>query len=280
MFRRRRAEPAPPPSKPESWRSYDSVAEAYDRVRTPVHEAPARDLVALAGPPPGGRVLDVGTGTGVAAVPALEAVGPQGLVVGIDPAIEMLRLARARGVSTVAGAEAIDLPFRDATFDTVLANFVIFFFTRYDTAMFDMVRVLRPGGSLGVTTWAGREDEFTRTWRSVAESFATKEMLEDARRTAVPWEDHFSQPARLEEAFRAARLRDVRVERRTYRSRMSIEEYLAGRETSALGRFLRHLLGEALWERFRGRLEEEFRSRFADPLGDNSEVLLAVGIKP
>jgi ubiquinone/menaquinone biosynthesis C-methylase UbiE len=280
MFRRRRTEAALRPSNHGDWRSFGSVAEAYDRVRTPVHEAPARDLVALVAPPPGGRVLDVGTGTGVAAVPALEAVGPHGLVVGIDPAVEMLRLARSRGISRVAGAEAIDLPFRVATFDTVLANFVIFILTRYDTALFDMVRVLRPGGSLGVTTWAGREDEFTRTWREVAESFATKEMLEDARRKAMPWEDHFSQPSRLDDALRAAGLRPVRIEQRSYRSSMSIESYLAGRETGAMGRFLRHLLGETLWERFRSRVEEEFRTRFADPLGDTSEVLLGVGAKP
>jgi ubiquinone/menaquinone biosynthesis C-methylase UbiE len=278
MFRRRRTEAVPPRS--EDWRSFDPVAEVYDRVRAPVHDAPARDLVALVAPPSGGRVLDVGTGTGVAAVPALEAVGSTGLVVGVDPAVEMLRLARARGISSLAGAEAIDLPFRDATFDTVLANFVIFILTSYDTALFDMVRVLRSGGSVGVTTWGGREDEFTRTWREVAESFATKELLEDARRKAMPWEDHFSQPSRLEDALRTARLRDVRVEQRSYRSTMSIEEYLAGRDTGGMGRFLRHLLGESLWERFRSRVEEEFRTRFADPIGDTSDVLLGMGVKP
>jgi hypothetical protein len=70
------------------------------------------------------------------------------------------------------------------------------------------------------------------------------------------------------------------VERRQYRSEMTIDDYLAGRETSALGRFLRRLLGEALWSRFREQVAEEFRRQFGDPIGDTNEVLLAIGTKP
>jgi ubiquinone/menaquinone biosynthesis C-methylase UbiE len=161
-----------------------------------------------------------------------------------------------------------------------MASFVIFFLTKYDTALYDMVRVLKPGGRLGVTTWAGRGDEFTRVWRQVAESFATKEMLDDAARKAVPWEDRFSDPTQLQEALRDAGLRGTEVARREYRSTSSITDYLAGRETSAVGRFLRQMLGEALWPRFQTRVEEEYRARFTDPIGDSNDVLIAVGTKP
>jgi len=280
MSRRRKATPTRSPAAERDWRSFDEVAETYDRVRTPVHEPPARDLVAAVAPPAAGRVLDVGTGTGVAAAAAIEAVGSDGVVVGIDPSAAMLRLAQSKGVTRVAAAEAIDLPFRDGAFDAVVASFVIFFFTRYETALFDMIRVLRPGGLLGVTTWGSRDDMFNRAWRGVAESFATKDMLDDAAQKAVPWEDHFSDPNRLEESLRRAGLRAVQVERRQYRSEMTIDDYLAGRETSALGRFLRRLLGEALWSRFREQLAEEFRRQFGDPIGDTNEVLLAIGTKP
>jgi ubiquinone/menaquinone biosynthesis C-methylase UbiE len=261
------------------WRSYDAVAETYARVRAPVHQPPALDLVAELGPPPGGRVLDVGTGTGVAARAALEAVGPDGMVVGIDPSMGMLRRARDQGLSGAVAAQAVDLPFRDGSFDAVMANFVIAFFTKYDTALFDMVRVLRTGGKLGVTAWAGRDDEFTRTWKEVAEAFATKDMLRDAARKAVPWEERFSDPKRLEETLRDATLRSVEVHQRQYRSTTSIEDYLAGRETSVLGRFLRDMLGDALWNRFRERVAEEFRRRFSDPIGDTNDVLIAVGVR-
>lgn len=261
------------------WRSYDHVADIYDRVRTEFHARPAADLLGAMAPPAGGRVLDVGTGTGAAALAATKAVGPEGLVVGIDPSMEMLDRARARGARVVA-AQALDLPFRDAAFDAVVASFVIFFFTRYETALHDMVRVLRPGGKLGVTTWGGTEDEFRRTWRGVAESFVGKDLLKDAIRRAAPWEERFSDPGRLKESLRDAGLRHVDVHRSDYRHSWSIDDYLAGRETSAAGRFLRDMLGDASWERFRQRVSEEFRGRFSDPIGDTSDVLLAIGTKP
>ena len=55
------------------WRSYDGVAEVYERVHAPRFVAVARDLLALAGVSAGARVLDVGTGTGVAAAAAAAA---------------------------------------------------------------------------------------------------------------------------------------------------------------------------------------------------------------
>jgi ubiquinone/menaquinone biosynthesis C-methylase UbiE len=277
MFRRGSRPPGPPLAP--DWRSYDQVAETYDRVRVPVHEGPARDLVALVQPPPGGRVLDVGTGTGVAAAAAAEAVGPGGLVVGIDPSLPMLGLARDRGIRVLA-SRAIDLPFADATFDTVVASFVIFFFPRYETGLFDMSRVLRPRGRLGVTTWGTRDDEFSTTWRQVAEGYAPRELLRGAIQKVAPWEELFSDPSRLTDTLRTAGLREVDVQARNYRTTQSIEDYLAGRETSAQGRFLKDSLGPDLWDRFRQRVEAEFRSRFADPLGDTVDVLIGVGTKP
>jgi ubiquinone/menaquinone biosynthesis C-methylase UbiE len=274
MARKRRLTASAPPAPAKDWRSYDEVAETYDRVRGPVHEAPSRDLVAAAGLPDGGRLLDVGTGTGLAARSVAN-----GMAVGVDISIGMARIARAQGLQRVALAAAIDLPFRDATFDVVVSAFVLHLVPKYETALFDMARVLKRGGSLALATWVAADDEFTRTWRTIAESFATREMLADAQRKAAPWADLLSDPRRVEEVLRAAGLRDVRVERRTYRTDNSIDDYLVGRETTAIGRFLEQMLGPALWERFRTRVEEEFRSRFRDPIGDSNEVLISAGSK-
>ena len=280
MFRRRRQTPrAQAPTVRPDWRSYDSVAEDYERVRTTVHEPPARDLVALLAASAASRVLDVGTGTGVAAAAAREA-NPDAVVVGVDRSVPMLRLARARGVERLAAVDAIDLPFRDGTFDAVSLVFVLHLVTRPETVLYDVDRVLRHDGRLGIATWGGGDDEFTRTWRAIAESYATKEMLADALERAAPSRDRFSDRGKLQETLRVAGLRDVRVEERTYRSTVSIEDYLVGRETTVLGRFLREMLGERLWERFRERVRDEFRARFREPLGDSNEVLLAVGVKP
>jgi phosphatidylethanolamine/phosphatidyl-N-methylethanolamine N-methyltransferase len=274
MIRRSKAPTAANTRASRDWRSYDEVAEAYDRVRSPVHGAPAADLVAAVRLPQDGLLLDVGTGTGLAAR-SVEA----GLAVGVDISLGMARVAQARGLRRVAVAAAIDLPFRDGTFDAVVSAFVLHLVPKYETALFDMARVLRRGGNLGLATWVAADDEFTRTWREVAESFATKEMLADAQRKAAPWALQFSDPERIEEILRAAGFRDVRVEKRTYRSDVTIDDYLTGRETTAIGRFMKEMLGAALWERFRSRIDEEFRSRFRDPIGDTNEVLLTVATR-
>ena len=73
------------------WRTYDDVAETYERVHATRFAEVARDLVEQMRLTDGARVLDVGTGTGVAAQVAADA-GAQ--VVGIDESLGMLRVAR------------------------------------------------------------------------------------------------------------------------------------------------------------------------------------------
>jgi ubiquinone/menaquinone biosynthesis C-methylase UbiE len=243
---------------------------------------PAADLVKLLGISAGARVLDVGAGTGAATRVAARAAEPGGIVVGIDPSVPMLAQARQEGGASYARAVAIDLPFRDGTFGYILANFVVSHFPSYQTALFDMMRVLARGGRMGVTAWGSSEgqDEFTRAWRGLAEDFAEAEILSDVAQRALPWGEHFAQPAWMKDTLHEAGLRDIWVERREYRFEMTAEEYLTGREISSLGRFLRQTLGDELWEVFRQRAREAFSERFPPAFNDFREVVLAVGHKP
>ncbi len=197
--------------------------------------------------------------------------------------MEMLRLAaREAGGPVYAAATAIDLPFLGGTFSHIVANFVIMHFPKYDTALFDVLRVLARGGRMGVTTWGPSDDrdEFHAAWREVAEGFAEPEILSDARKRALPWEELFSDKNKLKEVLHDAGLRDIWVEKRDYRFEMSADDYLTGRETTALGRFLRQMLGEELWELFRRRARDVFAQRFPSRINDFREVILAVGHKP
>jgi ubiquinone/menaquinone biosynthesis C-methylase UbiE len=272
---------APAKTPADDWRSYDEVAADYERVHAPLTRQPAADLLALAGARAGERVLDVGAGTAVGVELAGRSVSPGGLAIGVDPAVEMLVVARrARPGALVAGAEAINLPFREATFDVVTANFTLAYFTKLDTGLFDLVRVLRPGGRLAASAWAAGEDELTRTWRQLAEEAVGREILTTGLADEAPWAKRLSDAARLEATLRDSGLRPVRVERREYRMSLSREDYLVGQETEAAGRFVRMMLGPALWESFRERARRAFAERFPEQLVDLRDVLLGVGTKP
>jgi ubiquinone/menaquinone biosynthesis C-methylase UbiE len=261
----------------DDWRSYDRTAETYERVHGPRLADPARDLAKLAGVTAGAEVLDVGTGTGVVASVARERGAS---ATGIDPSEGMLRVARsAHPQARFAVAEAIDLPFRDHTFDRVLGGFVLAHFAKVETALFDIMRVTRPGGVVGFTTWTDGRDAFTDAWRELVSTVVPDDLLEPTMDKAIPNHDRFTSRAAVEEALIDAGLRHVRTEPAQYEWRYGRDEYIDGLTVWATGRFVREMLGEEAWEPFLERVRATFAARFPDPLHDRRDVLLAIGTK-
>ena len=113
------------------------------------------ELVRRVGVGVGEDVLDVACGTGNV---ALRAARAGGRVTGVDITPELFEagrlLADDAGVSVewVEG-DAEDLPFEDASFDLVLSTFGVMFAPRHQVAADELVRVLRPGGRLGICSW-------------------------------------------------------------------------------------------------------------------------------
>jgi ubiquinone/menaquinone biosynthesis C-methylase UbiE len=114
-----------------------------------------RTTVALAGIQPGEQVLEVGCGTGDVALAASALVGPRGGATGIDPAPEMIAVARAkaaraaRAVSFQVGViEALAFP--DHSFDVVLSSLMMHHLPRdlRRQGLDEIARVLKPGGRL------------------------------------------------------------------------------------------------------------------------------------
>jgi SAM-dependent methyltransferase len=120
------------------------------------HTTPtAARLVRFAGVRAGQHILDVGCGTGVVAITAVRA-GAR--VIGIDLTPELL--ARAKENSAIGKidiewreGDAEALPFPDATFDVVLSQFGHMFAPRPEIAIAEMLRVLKPGGTIAFSTW-------------------------------------------------------------------------------------------------------------------------------
>jgi ubiquinone/menaquinone biosynthesis C-methylase UbiE len=263
---------SPTPSVHHSnWRAYDEVADDYARAVAP-HFAPiAADLVAFADVPASGRLLDIGTGTGsvLRSASTLTAFG-------VDPSPPMLR--NARGLN-VAAADTINLPFRNDTFHAATAQFVLPLFTKLDTALFDIVRVLRPGGVLAVATWEAGEDELSKTWRELTERAVGEEMMRDEMRELEPQTLVAENKDRLEQALRDAGLHPVRVERRKYKLEMSLDDYLTEKTTHPRARFVRRMLaGE--WPAFLENARATYAATFPEMLVDFRDVLLAAGTKP
>jgi len=262
-----------------SWRGYDEVAEAYERIHAPRFSVIAEELAGFADVAAGMRVLDLGTGTGVAAeVARARGAAP---VVGVDLAQEMLRVAHAqRPGLLLAGAEAVDLPFRDGAFDVVLANFVLPNLKNHKTALAEVLRMLRPGGRFAMSAWADDRDDLERTWDELAGSLIPPRMLQQMRDAESPDFRNFGTRDFTEKVLGRAGFKQVRTDKRTYRFRYGLDEYLEGREVFKSGRFVRDMLGESGWESFRQRTRAVFAERFADPLQDTVAVVLTTAAKP
>ena len=137
------------------------AAEVYDQFFVPALFGQWPPVVLdAAGVGPGDRLLDVGCGTGVLARAAAARVGAAGRVTGLDLNEAMLAVARRAGPGAVdwrRGA-AERLPFPDGAFDRVVSQFVAMFLDDPGAAAGEMARVLAPGGTVAVATWAAVEE--------------------------------------------------------------------------------------------------------------------------
>ena len=155
-------------------RLFTELAPVYDASGVEFFGPMARRLVELLAPRPGERALDIGCGRGAASLPLAEAVGPSGAVTAADlvPAMveavsdDALRLG-VRNLSTIVmDASAPAVP--RETYDLVVAAAVLFLLPDPREALSRWLRLLKPGGRIGLTTF-GEQDP---TWSAVDSLFA------------------------------------------------------------------------------------------------------------
>ncbi|MFQ5563274.1 MAG: class I SAM-dependent methyltransferase [Parvularculaceae bacterium] len=137
-------------------KEYSRLAPDYDTRWSFYVEATTSATIARLSPPPTGRVLDVGCGTG-ALLQKLARKFPQARLAGVDPAPEMLAVARRRVSPETELREgwAEDLPFAEGAFDVIVSCSMFHYSRQPIAALVEMTRVLRPGGKLVITDWCG-----------------------------------------------------------------------------------------------------------------------------
>jgi demethylmenaquinone methyltransferase/2-methoxy-6-polyprenyl-1,4-benzoquinol methylase len=109
-----------------------------------------RAVVNDAALPPGGRLLDLASGTGDIALEALRQ-DPGARVTAVDFSLEMMRVGRRRpggGRIVWCAADALALPFADATFDAVTSGYLLRNVADRAGAFREQTRVVRPGGHI------------------------------------------------------------------------------------------------------------------------------------
>lgn len=132
---------------------FGRIAERYDlmnRLMTGFRDQAWRRLAVTAvAVLPGGRVLDVGTGTGDF-LPLLTHAAPGAKAVGLDLTFEMMdvgrpKLAEAEGRAAFIQGDALHLPFADNTFDGLVNGFLLRNVADLRQTLAEMRRVIRPG---------------------------------------------------------------------------------------------------------------------------------------
>ena len=133
----------------EGW---ERVADKYDSVwsgSTRQFIPPLLDAAEVSGKM---SILDVGCGPGYVSAAAAERGATP---IGLDFSGEMIAIAKKMfpGIEFRQG-DAQNLPFADASFDRVVANFALLHLANPERAMAEATRVLQSGGRFGFTTWA------------------------------------------------------------------------------------------------------------------------------
>ena len=199
----------PDDAKAKAATTYNAAADYYDDPANSFWERFGRATVERLRLPLGSRVLDVCCGSGASALPAAEIVGPQGFVLGIDLAANLLELARTKAAkrglmnTQFQVGDLLDMHFGDTQFGAVICVFGIFFIPDMSAAIRALWHAVRPGGKLAVTTWGPRflEPATTAFWNAV------REVRPDLYKGFNPW-DRISDP----ESVRAL-LREGGIER-------------------------------------------------------------------
>lgn len=195
----------PEDTKQKTAAAYNAAADTYDNAANTFWSRFGQRTVGRIGLREGERVLDVCCGSGASAIPAAEAVGGHGFVLGVDLAENLLHLAtakaRQKGLTNVEfrQGDLLQLNLEHESFDAVICVFGIFFIPEMEAAVRELWRLVKLNGKLAITTWGARffEPANTAFWNAI------QSVRPDLYKSFNPW-DRISEPHALSALFRGA----------------------------------------------------------------------------
>lgn len=141
---------------------FDGAASDYGNENTDYFNIFAKRLVQLASLSPNATVLDIATGRGAILKEVLKVISPTCKAIGIDISKSMIEETSSemsqKGYSNyeLFCMDAEELNFDKDTFNDLFCAFGVFFFPNIDSTLKGFLKVLKPGGSLWLSTWSER----------------------------------------------------------------------------------------------------------------------------
>jgi ubiquinone/menaquinone biosynthesis C-methylase UbiE len=189
-------------------RMFDTVADDYDQSGVAFFQPIADRLVDLLGVRPGEDALDLGCGRG-AATTRLAGTGAHVTAVDLSPAMLAHTRAAVAGLDvTVLEMDATRPTLPEASYDVLASSLVLFFLPDPRDALSRWLRLLRPGGRFGLTTF-GKADATFEALGDLFEPYIPREVLDPMNERGQ--DDPFASPGTLTALAETAGASDVRV---------------------------------------------------------------------
>jgi ubiquinone/menaquinone biosynthesis C-methylase UbiE len=197
---------------------HDEAAVGYDRAFAHVSRHFFPFLLSAGRIGSGMKVLDIATGTGLAAAESLRVVGPTGHVVAADVSDAMVGLARKRLSAatnvTFAVEDGQSLSFAGSSFDAVTCSLGLMFFPDPSRGLSEFLRVLRPGGRAAVSVATVPE----RTYNGSVSTAITKHLPAIRETTARMYS--LGDSAHLQQLLKKAGFQNIEITRQAHRFKM------------------------------------------------------------